>query len=115
MSKFVIEKDYNIYIKRFNVRGRKVEFKIAPIPKNAEPSSWIKTSVEDVIQHVLKGLQPNDQVGITFCGQSFNEKGAGWLNFRDVSTLKVEDVWEMISKIFQSNSEGEHPYYYKFP
>ena len=94
-------------VKRFDLKSRKIQFKIRPIPEKEEPTSWIREAVNDMFKHALTGLSPEDKVGITFSGKSFAaERGNGWINFKDCSNLKFSDVWEMISKIFQSNSEG---------
>lgn len=106
MSKFTITKDTTRRVKRFNLCGRHTEFQINAPPNDAEPTTWIKSSIEEIVGQTMKELQPNDQVGITFCGESFKERGPGWVNFRPAFTVKVEDIWEMMLKIFQSNSQG---------
>lgn len=94
-------------VKRFDVKGRKINFRIKPIPENQEPTSWISGGLKDMLQHALKDVNPHDKVGITFSGKNFSaERGNGWLSFRECSEIKFSDVWEMISKIFQSNSCG---------
>lgn len=89
------------------MKGRKIQFRIRPIPEREEPTSWIKEAVNDMFKHALTGLSPADKVGITFSGKSFAaERGNGWINFQDCANVKFSDIWEMIAKIFQSNSEG---------
>lgn len=107
MSKFQITKDYTTRVKRFNISGRRIEFKINSPPENKEPISWIKSSIEDIVKYAMQEINPSDQVGITFCGESFKDRGGpGWMNFKTASTVKVQDIWEMIANIFQSNSQG---------
>lgn len=106
-SSFSIERTYETLIKRFSMRGRKINFKINPVPNNTNPIEWIKSAITSIVQYALSGLEPTDKVGITFCGQSFLERGPAWLSYRDASDVKVTDIWEIISKIFQSNSEGK--------
>lgn len=105
-DRYNIIKDHMTNIKRFNVRGRKMEFQVKQVPENVEPIAWIKEAINEVITYGTKHILPTDKVGITFCGKSFEERGPGWINFRDAAEVKFEDIWEMISKIFQSNSEG---------
>lgn len=106
MVKFQIEEDAITYIKRFNIRVRKIEFKIAPIPANAGTASWVKSAVEGIMQHVIKGFQPSDQIGITLCKKGFIERGSGLIKFMSTSEIKLRDIWELFSKNFQSSSEG---------
>lgn len=99
--------DCQTSVKRFNLKGRKIEFSINKVPFNEESTSWIKNAIEDILRLCVKDLNPHDKVGVTFKGKNFsNTRGIGWINFKDCSELSFADVWEMISKIFQSNSEG---------
>lgn len=102
-----IVNDKSVKVKRFKIRGRNISFKINAIPPHEEPTAWIKNAVNEVVQHTLENVKPTDKIGITFCGKNFEERGPGWINFRDASSLRFKDIWEMISKIFQSNSEGK--------
>lgn len=107
MNKFIITRDFKTYVKRFHLIGRKIEFKIKkPDDNNVDPSLWFKSAVDDIVQQVFMELQPEDFVGFTFCGDGFKERGPGWINYRLASKITPLDIWEMISKIFQSNSEG---------
>ncbi|KAJ8962391.1 hypothetical protein NQ318_018375, partial [Aromia moschata] len=81
MEKFFIVKEALKKVKRFNLTGRTLEFKINPIPTGKEPVSWIKEAINEVIQRGTDGLAPEDQVS------------------RD-------DIWDMISGVYQSNSTG---------
>lgn len=106
MSRFVITKDNTQYSRRFKVSGRRVEFKIASVPHEEDPMSWIKGAVQDIVQQATEHVQPNDMVGFTFCGKAFQERGPGWVNFRPAREITFEDVWDMLARIFQSNSAG---------
>lgn len=87
--------------------GRKIKFKLNPVPVNQEPTSWVKDGINDIFAHALKNVSPTDKVGVTFSGKNFSvERGSGWLSFRECSKIRASDVWDMISKIFQSNSFG---------
>ena len=76
MEKFLILKDNVKTIKRFNLQGRKLEFKLKSIPDNAEPIQWVKNALTDVILYVTRNLKPNDQVGFSFCSKHL-ERGEG--------------------------------------
>lgn len=108
--RFNIVKDHLTVVKKFGIIGRKLEFIIAPIPKDDDPIRWIKNSIEDITQYAIQHINYQDHVGITFCGenQSFKERGPGWIKFKPITDLKFSDIWDMIVKIFQSNSEGLH-------
>lgn len=91
--------------KKFKTLRKKVSFKLKPIPKNTEPVSYFKKSIEEGIQYIVRDLKPDDLVGLTFCNSSLKNK-PGYLTFRKGKDLKMADVWTMITNIFQSESEG---------
>lgn len=105
MHKFVIIKDFNSKVKRFNLTARKLEFKLQPVPQSVEPLEWIKSGIEEIFRFATEELQPKDRVGITFCDTSF-KRGPGWMNFQTAEKISVDDVWDLIHKVYQSNSEA---------
>ncbi|KAJ8910238.1 hypothetical protein NQ315_002562 [Exocentrus adspersus] len=105
MEKFVIAKDFVRKVRRFNLTGRTLEFKIKPIPGGAEPVSWIRDAINQVIAKGIEGLHPGDQVAFSFCCKQFS-RGEGWLKFRAARDVTYDDVWKVISDIYQSNSSG---------
>ncbi|KAJ8962384.1 hypothetical protein NQ318_018368 [Aromia moschata] len=105
MEKFFIVKEALKKVKRFNLTGRTLEFKINPIPTGKEPVSWIKEAINEVIQRGTDGLAPEDQVGFSFCSKEF-KRGDGWIRFRPVKEVSRDDIWDMISGVYQSNSTG---------
>ncbi|KAJ8909928.1 hypothetical protein NQ315_005647 [Exocentrus adspersus] len=105
MEKFVIAKDFVRKVRRFNLTGRTLEFKIKPIPGGAEPVSWIRDAINQVIAKGIEGLHPEDQVAFSFCCKQFS-RGEGWLKFRAARDVTYDDVWKVISDIYQSNSSG---------
>ncbi|KAG5864570.1 hypothetical protein JTB14_026265 [Gonioctena quinquepunctata] len=40
MEKYTIEADYSTHIRRFRLQGRKIQFKINAVPRNADPVDW---------------------------------------------------------------------------
>lgn len=106
--RYSIENDSLTFVKRYNIRGRKIKFNIKPVPDNADPINWIKGAVHDIVKEGTKNVYPSDMIGITFCGESFQERGPAFLNFKLASELKFSDIWDIISKVFQSNSEGKY-------
>ncbi|KAJ8932303.1 hypothetical protein NQ318_013122 [Aromia moschata] len=105
MEKFFIVKEALKKVKRFNLTGRTLEFKINPIPTGKEPVSWIKEAINEVIQRGTEGLAPEDQVGFSFCSKEF-KRGDGWIRFRPAKEVSRDDIWDMISGVYQSNSTG---------
>lgn len=104
MEKFLVIKDLQRTVKRFNIKGKSVQFKIKPIPKDENPIVWIKDAVTQVINKVTEDVHADDKIGFSFCSKDFN-KGGGWLNFQDADKVTFEEVW-VLNKIFQSNSTG---------
>ncbi|XP_030757090.1 uncharacterized protein LOC115882961 [Sitophilus oryzae] len=105
MEKFIVVKDSMKKVPRFGLTGRKVEFKIKPIPEGEDPMKWVKGAVEDILQKGTEGVAPNDQVGLSFCSKDFT-RGDGWMNFKTASEVTFDDAWKTISSIYQSNSTG---------
>ncbi|KAG5885994.1 hypothetical protein JTB14_025388 [Gonioctena quinquepunctata] len=105
MEKYLIVKDTVRKIRKFNLSGRTLEFKLRPTPKGLDPLVWMKNSIKDVVSKVTQGTESTDQIGFTFCSKDFS-RGEGWVQFRPASKVTFEDVWNMISSVYQSNSSG---------
>ncbi|KAJ8912817.1 hypothetical protein NQ315_014400 [Exocentrus adspersus] len=109
LEKFVIAKNFVKTVRRFNLVGRILEFKIKSIPDGQEPvSSWQRGergSFNQVIAKRTEGLSPEDQVAFSFCSKDYKE-GDGWVPFRPVIEVTYDNVWKVISSIYQSNSTG---------
>lgn len=105
MEKFIIVKDVLKKVRRFNLIGRELEFKIKPLPVNEEPVSWIRKAINQVIQRGTEDLQPRDQVSFSFCCKDL-KRGEGWIRFRPAEEISYDDVWNVISSVYQSNSTG---------
>uniref|UniRef100_A0A1Y1L1R3 DNA-directed DNA polymerase n=1 Tax=Photinus pyralis TaxID=7054 RepID=A0A1Y1L1R3_PHOPY len=105
MEKFRILKDNTRKVRRFNLSGRTLEFKLKPIPKDANPIHWTKEAITQIVHKGVEGLSPQDMVGFSFCSKDFN-KGEGWMRFKVASDVTVDDVWDTISSIYQSNACG---------
>ncbi|XP_018568461.1 uncharacterized protein LOC108908806 [Anoplophora glabripennis] len=105
MEKFVIIKDMLKKVRRFNLMGRTLEFKIKPIADGIEPIGWIKDAVNQIIAKGTEALDPQDQVAFSFCSKDFL-RGEGWVRFRPVNEITYDDIWSIISSVYQSNSSG---------
>ncbi|KAJ8909931.1 hypothetical protein NQ315_005650 [Exocentrus adspersus] len=71
MEKFVIAKDFVKRVRRFNLMGRTLEFKIKSIPEGQEPVSWVRDAINQVIAKGTEGLRPEDQVAFSFCSKDY--------------------------------------------
>ena len=105
MEKFIIIKDSIKAVRRYKLTGRVMDFKIKPVPQDVEPVGWIKDAINQVVQRATEHLEPSDYVGFSFCSKEFS-RGEGWIRFRPVNEINYEDVWDIISSIYQSNSSG---------
>ena len=105
MAKYAITTESTKTVRRFNMEGRTVQFRINPVPENVEPIGWVKGAVEEIVTRTTSHLQPQDKVGITFCSSAF-ERGPGYIPFKNAAQLTMDDVWSTISSIHQSNSTG---------
>ncbi|KAJ8912805.1 hypothetical protein NQ315_014388 [Exocentrus adspersus] len=70
-----------------------------------EPVSWVRDAINQVIAKGTEGLSPEDQVAFSFCSKDYKE-GDGWVPFRPVIEVTYDNVWKVISSIYQSNSTG---------
>lgn len=94
--------------KKYKVVRRSVCFKIKAIPENIEdPEAYVKKAIKDVVEYVASDVDPEDKIGFTFGSECF-AKGEAFLPFRKAKSLTFEDVWELLGRIYQSNSEGFH-------
>jgi G:T-mismatch repair DNA endonuclease (very short patch repair protein) len=105
MEKFTIIKDSTKKVRKYNLTGRTLEFKLRPVPDGVEPISWIREGIKQIVERAVGNLQPTDRVSFTFCSKEFN-RGEGWIRFKRASEIKYEDIWDVISSIYQSNSSG---------
>ncbi|KAG5875913.1 hypothetical protein JTB14_028676 [Gonioctena quinquepunctata] len=85
--------------------ARTLDFKLKPTPKGLDPLVWVKNSIKDVVSKITQGIESTDQIGFTFCSKELS-RGEGWIKFRPASKVTFEDVWNMISSVYQSNSSG---------
>lgn len=105
VQKFNIVKDATKKIHRFRLQGRTLEFKIKDIPHGTEPVGWVKDAITQIVLKGTEGVKSTDMVGFTFCSKDF-ARGQGWMRFKPAAEVSVDDVWEKISSIYQSNSTG---------
>ncbi|XP_018574533.1 uncharacterized protein LOC108913463 [Anoplophora glabripennis] len=105
MSKFFIIRDAVKKVRRFNLVGRTLEFKIKPVPVGEEPVGWVKEAIQQAIAKGAEGLNPEDQVSFSFCSRDF-VRGDGWVRFKPAGEVTYDDVWGVISSVYQSNSAG---------
>lgn len=106
MSKFIIASQFVKKNKRYNTRAKQIDFKIKSIPKKENPDKWVTNALKDVVAYATTNLLPQDKIGVSFCGTATLERNPGWLSFRNVKDFKTQDVLNMITNIFQSNTEG---------
>lgn len=105
MEKIIITKDFVKKVHRFNLEERTIEFKIKPIPEDEEPVGWIRDAINQVIARGTEGLESGDKVGFSFCGKEF-KRGEGCFRFRPVEEIIYDDVWDVISNVYQFNYTG---------
>lgn len=105
MEKYIVVKDSMKKTRKFGVQGRTLEFKIKPIPANMEPVRWVEDAIRDIVLKGTEGVEPEDKVGFTFCSKDF-AKGDGWIAFKPAREVTVDNIWEKICSIYQSNSAG---------
>lgn len=103
---FIVTKMTEKRVKKFETKGKYIEFKFVDTPVGENPIKWLEKGVRDVLKFAMKDLDPHDQVGLTFCSQDFKEKGPGWVAFKEASSYKFEDVWAVIYSVFQSNANS---------
>lgn len=68
-----------------------------------EHVSWIKDVINQIITKSTETLNPKDQISFSFCCKNF-VLGDGWVRFRSVKEVTYDDVWDVISSVYQSNS-----------
>lgn len=98
----MIVKDNTCHVKRFNYTGRRVEFRIKPVPSDENPEKWIKEAIDQVFVYSTANTQPDDYVGVNVGSKDFR-RGDGWLAFIKASEVSTDQLWDLIGKIYQSN------------
>lgn len=74
-------------------------------PDNIDELNHFNTALQDAVDHILtNNLDPDDFIGFSFCSTGI--EAPGFLAFRKARDLTYNDLWSVISSVFQSNSEG---------
>lgn len=92
-------------LKKFNLKKHKLLFKLNPVPQTEDPVSWVKNGIQAIFEKSVEDLNPEDRVGFTFSSND-PQKGDGWIRLQPARNITFNDMWNMLSSIFQSNSSG---------
>lgn len=88
MEKSIIIDETLKNIKRFNTVGRTIRFKMVDLPTvESDPIQCFKMGIKEIIDYGIKGLNPDDQVGMTFMDCSNFKNGQGWIKFKRASEI----------------------------
>lgn len=91
---------------KYKLCRRSVCFKLKDIPDHVDdPETWVKKGIQDIVTHIVQDVDSDDKVGFSFGSECFS-KGDAHLSFRKASAITFENVWSLLGKIYQSNSEG---------
>lgn len=104
MERFSVVSSSEVTVKKFNLKGTRVTFKINQQNLFEDPSEHFKKAIKDIVENLVSDVEPRDKIGFTFSGKEY--ESPGYLKFQACENLKWEDIFSMISLIFQSNSEG---------
>ncbi|KAG5877506.1 hypothetical protein JTB14_023392 [Gonioctena quinquepunctata] len=104
MEKVIILNNTVTSLRRFNTNARRVEFAIRPIPSRSDPIKWVRDAIKYIVLKTTEEAQNRDKVGFSFSCKSFNKEG--WVPLRYAEEISVDDVWNIIHQIFQSNEHA---------
>ncbi|KAG5869866.1 hypothetical protein JTB14_031598 [Gonioctena quinquepunctata] len=104
MEKVIILNNTVTSLRRFNTNARRVEFAIRPIPSGSDPIKWVRDAIKYIVLKTTEEAQNRDKVGFSFSCKSFNKEG--WVPLRYAEEISVDDVWNIIHQIFQSNEHA---------
>ncbi|KAK5638665.1 hypothetical protein RI129_012960 [Pyrocoelia pectoralis] len=105
MAKFEIVSEYEKSVKRYGIKARAIEFKIKEIPAEVDQVTWIKGAMTQIINYICANVSSSDIIGFTFCSKEFS-RGRGYLSFKRADSIYFDDIWDLISGVYQSNSSG---------
>ena len=71
-----------------------------------DPLTHCKGAIEDVEAYVLSEANKTDLVGFTFYSPEFKDKRPGWVRFKPAGEIRMEDLWDLLAAVYQSNSQG---------
>ena len=89
MEKFTIVKEVVKKIRKYNLTGRTVKFKLKPVPLATEPVGWVKEAINQVITKATEGLEPSDHVGFSFCSNDFSWGEGYVLHLQRILNMKM--------------------------
>lgn len=92
--------------KKYKVSRKSITFKLNDIPDTVQdPEVYIKSGIHNILKHILRDTATNDKIGFTFSSGLFS-KGDVHLSLRKAADIRFDNVWELLSKLYQSNAEG---------
>lgn len=66
MNKFEVISESNTKIKRLNLTGRRVIFKIKYAPKNPNLFERVKDAINSVVEYITDNVEPENKIGFKF-------------------------------------------------
>lgn len=94
--------------KKYRICRKTVSFKLNPVPCSVEnPELWVKSVMKKIFNHIMHNTDCNDKLGFTFSSGLFS-KGDAYIPFKQAKDIRFCEIWELLGRIYQSNSEGFH-------
>lgn len=102
--RFRIIREVNRTVRPLRLTGRELKFKVNKAPEGVDEADHFRLAIRDIVNFVLSSVDDDDLVGMVFVSSTITQ--AGYLTLRKANTVTVDDLWTVISNIFQSNTEG---------
>lgn len=89
--RFSVITDTENHIKRFNLMGRRILFKMLDPPEHENPIIWFKNSMTDLFDYMTSTIPSSEYVGMILRTPRM-ESGPAWISFRRADQLHIDVV-----------------------
>lgn len=102
---FEILSDFSKTNAKYRLSRRCISFKLTDIPADVtDTEEWVKSGIRLILSNISTDVDSDDKIGFTFSSANFHKDA--YLSFREARKVTFDDVWGLLGRIYQSNSEG---------
>lgn len=104
--KFEILQESETRTEKFSMKRKNILFKLKTVTEAyvSNPVLWIQKSVKALIDYIVREIEPDNRIGFTLSAEELPRQT--YLPFKMARNVTFEDIWHLISSLYQSNIEG---------
>ena len=105
-SLFSIDWEKEVYVEKFLYRGREIQVRVnEPLHDFSfdRAISFLEKTISKIFQYLMRNIPLNNMTKFSF--NSAHIKSAGQLTFRPARRLTINNLWDLIYRVVQSNEQ----------